>query len=225
MKVLIVEDEKELLDSIVSFLGVEGYVCEGVSTKNEAITKLSWYEYSCVVVDINLPDGSGLDVIKHIKDKALKSGVIIISARDSIEDRVDGLQIGADDYITKPFNLAELNARLKSLYRRIHFHGSNVLTAGALRIHPDEYQVYANEELVELTKKEFDLLMFFLSNAKRVVTKETIAEHLWGDYIDMADSLDFVYTHIKNLRKKLQKKGIKDYIHNIYGLGYKFQIS
>ena len=225
MKLLIVEDETDLLKSMLSYLEIEGYMCDGVTTYNMAIDKLFDYEYDCVVVDINLPDGSGLDIIKFLKDKQKRAGIIIVSARDTLDDRIQGLQTGADDYITKPFNLAELNARLKSLNRRINFDGKNIIKAGEIEIHPDEFQVYAKGQLLELTKKEYDMLMFFISNSKRVIKKETIAEHLWGDYADSAYSLDFVYTHIKNLRKKLQETGINEYINNIYGVGYKFQVS
>ena len=224
MKILVVEDEKPLLESIISYLNVEGYVCEPAAGFQEAMDKLAIYQYDCVVVDLNLGNGSGFDIISHLKEEKNKAGIIIISARDTLDDRIKGLEIGADDYLVKPFNLAELNARLKSLYRRLNFGGSNSINAGELQIIPDEFKVYAKGELIEITKKEYDLLMFFISNPNRVVTKEIIAEHLWGDYIDTVDSFDFVYTHIKNLRKKLQEKGVHEYIQNIYGVGYKFQV-
>ena len=224
MKLLIVEDEISLAESIVSFLKMDGHVCEQANDLKTAIDKINLYNYDCALVDINLPDGSGLDIIRKLKSSNKPTGIIIISARDTVDDRVKGLEIGADDYLVKPFDLTELNARVKSLIRRISFSGSNILNAGAITVYPDELQVKINNEVLDLTKKEYDLLLFFVSNTNRVVTKETIAEHLWGDYIDMADSYDFVYAHIKNLRKKLQKQGINDYIHTIYGLGYKFQL-
>ena len=225
MKLLVVEDELSLADSIESFLKMDGHVCEQANDYKTAVEKINLYEYDCALVDINLPDGTGLDIIRKLKSNNKPTGIIIISARDTVEDRVKGLEIGADDYLVKPFDLTELNARVKSLIRRISFSGNNIISAGKISIYPDEFQVKINNELLDLTKKEYDLLLFFVSNINRVVTKETIAEHLWGDYIDMADSYDFVYAHIKNLRKKLQKKGINDYIHTIYGLGYKFQVS
>ena len=223
MKILVVEDEKGLSASIVSYLKMSGHVCEAAQDFRSAQEKISVYKYDCALIDINLPDGTGLDIIKQLKSENDSTGIIIISARDSIDDRIKGLDLGADDYLVKPFDLAELNARIKSLFRRISFSGSNTITAGELSIYPDEFKVKFKEELFDLTKKEYNLLMFFVSNAKRVLPKETIAEHLWGDNIDMADSYDFVYAHIKNLRKKLQEKGLQDYIQTIYGIGYKFQ--
>jgi len=224
VKLLIVEDEISLADSIVSFLKMDGHICELASNYKTAQEKINLYQYDCALIDINLPDGSGLDIIRQLKEANKPTGIIIISARDTIDDRVKGLEIGADDYLVKPFDLAELNARIKSLIRRINFSGSNIIEAGKINLHPDELQVKIGEEVLDLTKKEYDLLLFFISNINCVVTKETIAEHLWGDYIDMADSYDFVYAHIKNLRKKLLEKGVENYIHTIYGLGYKFQI-
>jgi len=224
MKILVVEDEKGLSASIVSYLKMSGHVCESALDYRSAEEKISVYKYDCALIDINLPDGTGLDIIKQLKAENESTGIIIISARDSIDDRIKGLDLGADDYLVKPFDLAELNARIKSLFRRISFSGSNVITAGELSIYPDEFQVKFKDDLFDFTKKEYNLLMFFVSNAKRVLAKETIAEHLWGDNIDMADSYDFVYAHIKNLRKKLQGKGLQDYIQTIYGIGYKFQV-
>jgi DNA-binding response OmpR family regulator len=225
VKVLIIEDEIALLESIISYFEVEGVVCESAVDFNSAIEKVSLYNYDCIIVDINLPGGSGLEIIEHLKKNKNTAGIIIVSARDTLDDRIKGLELGADDYLTKPFDLAELNIRVKSLYRRINFQGNNYITAGKLEVHPGEFTVYVSGEQMELTKKEYDLLLFLISNQNRVITKETIAEHLWGDYIDTADSFDFVYTHIKNLRKKLQEKEIKDYLQNIYGVGYKFQIN
>ena len=224
MKLLIVEDEISLAASIAHFLKMDGHVCEQVNDFKSAIEKTNLYEYDCALVDINLPDGSGLEIIRKLKSSSKPTGIIIISARDTVDDRVKGLEIGADDYLVKPFDLTELNARIKSLFRRINFSGSNIITVGDIKVYPDAQQAKINSEVLDLTKKEYDLLLFFVSNTNRVLTKETIAEHLWGDYIDMADSYDFVYAHIKNLRKKLQKKGVENYIHTIYGLGYKFEI-
>lgn len=223
MKILIVEDEKGLADSILSYLKMSGHVCEQASDYRSAEEKIGLYKYDCALIDINLPDGSGLEIVKQLKKGNEPTGIIIISARDTIDDRILGLDLGADDYLVKPFDLAELNARIKSLFRRISFSGNNVINAGELSIYPDEFKVKFNDELFDLTKKEYNLLMFFVANSNRVLAKETIAEHIWGDNIDMADSYDFVYAHIKNLRKKLQEKGLQDYIQTIYGIGYKFQ--
>ncbi len=223
MKILIVEDEKGLAASILSYLKMSDHVCELASDYKTAEEKINLYKYDCALIDINLPDGSGLEIVKRLKEGNEPTGIIIISARDTIDDRILGLDLGADDYLVKPFDLAELNARIKSLFRRISFSGSNVINAGELSIYPDEFKVKYNDDLFDLTKKEYNLLMFFVANSNRVLAKETIAEHIWGDNIDMADSYDFVYAHIKNLRKKLQEKGLQDYIQTIYGIGYKFQ--
>lgn len=224
VKILLVEDELSLASSILSFLKMSGNLCEHASTYKDAIEKVCMYKYDCALIDLNLPDGSGLDVIAELKKSGANTGIIIISARDTLEDRIKGLDIGADDYLIKPFELAELNARVKSLFRRISFGGNNLINMGDLSINPDEFEVSAKGEKMELTKKEYNLLMFFVSNANRVLAKETIAEHIWGDNIDLADSYDFVYAHMKNLRKKFQKKGLQDYIQTVYGVGYKFQV-
>jgi DNA-binding response OmpR family regulator len=222
MKLLIIEDEKPLCDSIKTYLSQEGHVCECVMDYENAIEKINIYQYDCIIVDITLPGGSGLNIIKELKKMRSTSGVIIISARNALDDKITGLQIGADDYLTKPFHLSELNARINSVIRRRSFDGKNEIIFNEIRIIPDEMSVFINDSEIILTKKEFNLLLFFLSNKNRVITKESIAEHLWGDNIDMADSFDFIYTHIKNLRKKLLDKNCSDYIHTVYGMGYKF---
>ncbi len=221
MKILLIEDEKELSNSVSDYLKISGHLCEQVFTYKSAVEKINLYQYDCALVDINLPDGSGLDIVKQIKQKNDILGIIIISARDSIDDRIKGLDLGADDYLVKPFDLAELNARLKSLFRRINFSGNNTIQMGELQINPDDFELRVNNQLIDLTKKEYNMLMFFVANANRVLAKETIAEHIWGDNVDMADSYDFVYAHIKNLRKKLQKHTSHNYIHTVYGIGYK----
>jgi DNA-binding response OmpR family regulator len=222
MKILLIEDEKELSSTIQSYLTRGNYLCETALTYDSALEKINLYIYDCVIVDITLPDGSGLDIIKELKKEHPKTGIIIISAKNSLDDKIVGLDIGADDYLTKPFHLSELNARVKSIIRRRHFDGTNVIVLNEMRIVPDQMQVFINENEIQLTKKEFDLLMYFLSNKNRVLTREAIAEHLWGEEIDMADSYDFIYTHIKNLRKKMVENNGHDYIHTIYGIGYKF---
>ena len=224
MKLLIVEDEKALSDAIVEYLTSEGYGCETALNFWTADEKVALYDYDCVLVDISLPNGSGFDVIKELKKRKSEAGVIIISAKNSLDDKIMGLEIGADDYMTKPFHLSELNARIKSIIRRRNFSGHIEIICNEIVIIPDEALVKVNNLPIELTKKEYDLLLFLLSNKNRVLTKESIAEHLWGDDMDTSDSFDFIYTHIKNLRKKITEKGGKDYLKTIYGMGYKFQI-
>lgn len=225
MKILIVEDEKALSDSIVEYLGEEGHICEAVYDYPEAVEKIQLYQYDCAVVDINLPDGNGLDLIRLIKMKSINLGIVIISALGSLENRIEGLEIGADNYLTKPFHLAELNAHLKSINRRLSYGGNNQIIVNEIKLIPDEHRAFVQDNEIILTKKEYDLLLFFISNRNKVITKAGLAEYLWGDYMDMADSYDFIYTHIKNLRRKLLKKGCGDYIKTIYGLGYKFELT
>ena len=224
MKILLIEDEKSLANSIQEYLTDEGHICEAVHTFQDATEKIELYIYDCLLVDINLPDGNGLDLIRLVKKRNLESGIIIISARISMENRIEGLNIGADHYLTKPFHLAELNAHLKSIKRRVDFSGNNQISLNEIKVLPDEYRAFANEKELTLTRKEYELLLFFIANKNKVITKASIAEHLWGDYMDAADSFDFIYTHIKNLRHKLIKTGCADYIKTIYGVGYKFDV-
>ncbi|MBS1558137.1 MAG: response regulator transcription factor [Bacteroidetes bacterium] len=222
MKVLIIEDEHELQTAISAYLKSEGYVCEHAANIKEATEKINIYEYDCILIDIGLPDGNGLQLVEILKKELKNSGVIILTAKNSLEDKIFGLDVGADDYLTKPFNLSELNARIRSVLRRRKFEGKKEIEFNEISINPDTLQTCVQGKTVPLTKKEFDLLLFFLSNKKKVLTKESIAEHLWGDYIDSADNFDFIYVHISNLRKKLIDYGARDYLHTVYGVGYKF---
>jgi DNA-binding response OmpR family regulator len=222
MKVLVIEDEKPLADSISSYLKGEGYTCEVAINFTAADEKVQMYDYDCILLDITLPGGNGLDILQHLKAKKPNASVIIISARNSLDDRVKGLDLGADDYLAKPFHLPELNARLKSVIRRRNFGGSNEIVFNEISVNPSERFAKIKGQEVVLTKKEYDLLLFFLSNLNRVITKESIAEHLWGEEMDVANSLDFIYSHVKNLRKKIIEKGGDDYIQTVYGIGYKF---
>ena len=224
MKILVIEDEKMLCETIVSYLEAEGYVCEHADTVEMGTEKINLYEYDCMLVDIGLPDGNGLTLVRELKKCHPETGIIIISAKNSLDDKVLGLDLGADDYLTKPFHLPELNSRIKSLLRRRKFDGQKELVVDQIRILPDNRQVFIGGELVSITKSEFDLLLFFISNPGRVLTKESIAEHLWGDFADSADSFDFVYSHIKNLRRKLLEKSGTDYFRNVYATGYIFEI-
>ena len=221
VKILLVEDEITLGESVLSFLKNEGHVCEWVKDFNAGDEKAATYQYDCALLDITLPGGSGLEIVKALKKNNPKTGIIIISAKNSLDDKISGLDLGADDYITKPFHLTELNSRLNSVLRRRNFEGSNEIVFETLKMIPDKQEVFVKGKTMSLTKKEYDLLLFFLTNKNRVVTKESIAEHLWGDEIDMADSFDFIYSHIKNLRKKIIDAGGEDYIKSVYGMGYK----
>ncbi len=224
MKILVIEDEKLLSDTIGSFLKEEGHRTEQAGTLEMGIEKVNLYEYDCVLVDIGLPDGNGLKLVGEIKRTHPETGIIIISAKNSLEDKIVGLDLGADDYLTKPFHLSELNSRINSLLRRRKFEGQKEMMVGKLRILPENRQVYVGEELLATTKKEFDLLLYFISNQGRVLTKESIAEHLWGDFADSSDTFNFVYSHIKNLRRKILEKSGIDYFRNVYGTGYAFEI-
>ncbi|WP_103866395.1 response regulator transcription factor [Aquimarina sp. I32.4] len=222
MKVLIIEDEPMLADSMLQYLKEEGYQCEWVNNLANAKEK-SWnYEYDCLIVDINLPDGSGLDVIEQIKEMKSKLGIIIVSASNAVDIKIKGLDLGADDYITKPFDLTELNARIKAIIRRKNFDSQNSITFNEIEISPYEKQVKVNHVPLRLTRKEYDLMLYFMSNIGRIIPKGSIAEHLWGDEMDMADSFDFIYSHLKNLRKKIKEQNGNDYIQTVYGVGYKF---
>lgn len=222
MKILIVEDEKVLRETIGKYLLKEGYRCEYAENYPQAEDKVTLYEYDIVILDIMLPDGNGLDILNRLKQTRPKTGVLIVSAKNSLDDKIYGLDAGADDYITKPFHLPELNARIKSLIRRRFFDGNKMLEFQQIKIDPRSNTILINDEEVELNKKEYDLLLFFVTNKNRVLTKAAIAEHLWGDYMDLADNFDLVYSHVKNLRKKITQNGGDDYIKTVYGMGYKF---
>jgi DNA-binding response OmpR family regulator len=224
MKILLIEDEQSLRESIELYLKIEGFLIETAIDFISASQKLADYQYDCVLVDITLPYGNGLDLIRQVKEQQLNVGIIIISAKNSIDDRIIGLDLGADDYLSKPFSLAELNSRIKSVIRRNNFDGKNTIQLNEICIVPEERSVKINDEKVVLTAKEYDLLLFFVMNKNRVVSKNTIAEHLWGDDSDQMDSHDFIYVHLRNLKKKLAEKGCKDYIQNIYGIGYNFNL-
>jgi DNA-binding response OmpR family regulator len=222
MKILVIEDNIELLKDIKCFLEEEGNICEIAPSYKVANEKIGFFPYDILIVDITLPDGNGLDIIRAVKKESIDLGIIIISAKNAVDDRIYGLEIGADDYLTKPFYLSELNARVKALYRRKAYHGSKEMLFNEIRLKPDSYEVFVNDRLLNLTKKEFDIVHFFLVNRHRLLTKEAIAEHLWGDDIDMVDSYKFIYTHLANLRKKIADLGGTDYIKSIYSVGYKF---
>ena len=224
MKILVIEDEKELSKSICQYLASEQFITETAYDFNTALEKISLYDYACIILDITLPYGSGLNILKELKDNNKADGVIIISAKNSLDDKVFGLKAGADDYLTKPFHLSELSARVAAIIRRKSFDGKNTVVFDELQIQLDAKQALINNKILDLTKKEYDLLLYFISNKNKVISKSAIAEHLWGDNMDLADNYDFIYTHIKNLRRKLLQYGAPDYIKSVYGMGYKFSL-
>ena len=224
MKILIVEDEPALRELIQRSLEKERYVVEVAADFNSALRKIEDYDYDCVLLDIMLPDGSGLDLLEKLKAMHKRENVIIISAKDSLEDKVLGLELGADDYLPKPFHLAELNARIKSVIRRQHHDGEIDICLGNIRILPDKYQVLINDREVELNRKEYDILLYFINRPGRLVNKNTLAESVWGDHIDQVDNFDFIYAQIKNLRKKLNDAGATAEIKAVYGFGYKMTV-
>jgi DNA-binding response OmpR family regulator len=206
VKILIIEDDRSLLMSINDYLKMEGHICEVAQNFNQGLIKAGDNRYDCIILDIGLPDGNGLNIIRELKANKVSDGILILSAKSSLDDKLLGLKIGADDYLTKPF----------------HFSGLNEINFNEIKVNMSDKQAFVNNELLNLTRKEYDLLLFFLTNSNRIITKESIVEHLWGDQVILTDSFDFVYTHVKNLRKKIKAAGSKNYIKCIYGFGYKF---
>ena len=221
MKILIVEDEQELLKNLVTSLIKEQFLVETASDYYSACEKIGMYGYDCILLDIMLPNGNGIDLLMQLKQKGTSSNVIIISAKDSLEDKLRGLDLGADDYLTKPFHIAELNARIKAVIRRNHLDGKNTIEIANLTFDLKERIALVNNQKITLNRKEFDILNYFLLNKNRLVTKSALAEHVWGDNIDQADNYDFIYYQIKNLRKKLNEASAEIEIEAVYGIGYK----
>jgi DNA-binding response OmpR family regulator len=222
LKLLVIEDEELLCDSIVKYFNDDGNTCESCNSLSVAIQKLVVCDYDCVLLDIGLPDGEGFSVLEYLKKNDKNEAVLIISARNSLDDKLKGLDIGADDYLTKPFHLAELKARMSAIYRRKTFKTNSTLIFNEIIIDLLGRTVEVNKTPVVLTRKEFDMLLYFIANKGKVISKNAIAEHLWGDEMDMYNNFDFIYTHIKNLRRKLLDARSKDYLTSIYGIGYKF---
>lgn len=224
MKILIVEDEPSLRELIQRSLEKERYVVETASDLKSALDKVGCYDYDCILLDIMLPDGNGLRVLEELKAMRKREHVIILSAKDSIEDKVKGLDLGADDYLPKPFHLAELNARIKSVLRRHHQDGALDIRIGNVQILPERFQVFVDEAELELNRKEYDILHYFSNRPGRLVQKSQLAEAVWGDHIDQVDNFDFIYAQVKNLRKKLKEAGATISVSAIYGLGYKLVV-
>jgi len=222
LKILIVEDEQGLRESIEAYFTEAGNICETANDYVTAKAKINIYRYDCILLDITLPGGDGLSLLKIIKENNYPDGVLIISAKNSLDDRIGGLDLGADDYLVKPFHLSELRSRVTAIIRRKTFSGSNTLKFNEISIDLLGKEVKVDQETVKLTRKEYALLLYFIANKGKVVSKNAIAEHLWGDGVDVSDNFDFIYSHIKNLRKKLMEAGANDYIQAAYGMGYKF---
>ena len=223
MKILIIEDEIEMLENMQSSLEKENFVVETCKNKKEANFKIGVYEYDCILLDISLPDGNGLQILKDLKNKGISDSVIIVSAKDSLDDKIQGLDLGADDYLPKPFHMAELHARINAVLRRKKFKGSNSLKIANVTIYPDKHIIEINNETVSLNRKEFAILLYLATNKDRLVNKSALAEHVWGDYIDQSDNFEFIYSQIKNLRKKLDEHQAEIEIKAVYGIGYKMQ--
>jgi len=221
MKILVVEDEKGLREAITESLEREKYLVETAADYISGLEKIAAYDYDCILIDVMLPHGSGLDLVKEIKAMEKKDAIVIISAKDSVDDKVTGLDLGADDYLTKPFHLAELHARVKSAIRRKSHDGDKFIKWNNLKILPEQRAAWVSDTALALNRKEYDLLYYFMINPNRMVSKTALAESVWGDNIDQADSLDFVYSQIKNLRKKLKDAGAEADIQAVYGMGYK----
>jgi len=222
VKILIIEDEKGLRESIEEYFTEAGNICEIASDYDTALTKINLYRYDCILLDITLPGGNGINILKSLKDNGHSDGVLIISAKNSLDDRLEGLDLGADDYLVKPFHLSELKSRVTAIIRRKSYNGSNVLIFNEISIDLLAKEVKVRKRNVKLTPKEYALLLYFIANKGKVVSKNAIAEHLWGDGVDITDDFNFIYSHIKNIRKKLMEAGSKDYIQAAYGMGYKF---
>lgn len=221
---LIVEDEKGLRDNVAQFLSKEQYIVELAPDFQTAMEKVSLYDYDCILLDVGLPDGNGLNLLRSLKSKQKRENVIIISAKDSLDDKLKGLELGADDYLTKPFHLAELNARIKAVIRRKALDGANVVRLNNMELDFDARILRVDHTDVHLNRKEFDILAFFVVNKNRLIYKSALAEHVWGDHMDNADNFDFIYSQIKNLRKKLKSHGANLEIQAIYGVGYKLTV-
>jgi len=222
LKILIIEDEQSLRESIEEYFKGTGNLCETAATYSTAIEKISLYRYDCILLDITLPDGDGINLLKNLKKNNHSDGILIISARDSLDDRLQGLDLGADDYLVKPFHLSELRSRIAAIVRRKTFNGNNLLIVNEITIDLIGKEVKIGDEDIKLTPKEYALLLYFIANKGKVVSKNAIAEHLWGDGVDITDDFNFIYAHIKNIRKKLMEASGRDYIRAAYGMGYKF---
>lgn len=224
MKILIIEDEPEILESIFTYLKTNEIHCETANSFENAYEKIMLYNYDCILLDLMLPDGDGFSILKELKKLNKSDGVIIISAKETLETKIEGFTLGADDYLTKPFHLSELLVRIQALVRRKKFNGSNIVKFNEIEIDTISKVVKVNGSKIDFTKTEIDLLLFLIGNKDKILSKGAIAEHLSGDMADMLDNHDFIYAHIKNLKKKLKEMGASDYLKSVYGTGYKWEV-
>jgi len=220
MKLLIVEDEADLVSSLLAFASKEKYDAEVSTTYQDAIERVSLYDYDCILLDINLPDGNGLAILEHLKSVNKTNGVIITSARNSLDDKIKGLNLGADDYLTKPFHLSELNARIQAVIRRKKFDAPHTVSFSNIVIDINNRSVFVDNNPLSLTKKEFDILQHLLANRNRIIPKDSLAEYVWGDHMDHSDTYDFLFAHLKNLKRKLKQQNAQVEVRNVYGVGY-----
>ena len=225
MKILIIEDDLSFQEILRKTLEKERYIVEVAPNYRTGLIKLSDYTYDCILLDINLPDGNGLDLLRELKEMKKTGSLIIISARDTIEDKVEGLDLGADDYLPKPFHLAELLSRIKSVLRRNNQGGEQYVSYGDVKVNPHTFDIWVGDTKRELSRKEFDLMLYFLQRPNRIVSKNMLAEAIWGDHFDDVDNYDFVYAQIKNLRKRLSAWDAAIEIVSVYGMGYKLVMS
>ena len=205
----------------INSLEREDFVVETADGYHDALSKIGVYEYDCILLDISLPDGNGLEILKELKNKEISDNVIIVSAKDSLDDKIKGLDLGADDYLPKPFHIAELHARINAVLRRKKFDGYNILNIANVSINFDKHLVFIDNNEISFNRKEFDILLYLVTNKDRLVNKSALAEHVWGDYIDQSDDFEFIYSQIKNLRKKLNTYKADIEIKAVYGIGYK----
>ena len=224
MRLLVIEDEPTLRETIRAYMEKEGYRVSTAGHFRQASLLVNDTDYDCFLIDIGLPDGNGLDLVRSIKENQPQAGIVVISARTGLDDKLTGLDLGADDYLTKPFHLSELNARVRSVLRRRLFEGERTITFGVISIQPQSQSVSVDGQPIDLTGKAYELLLYFIANKNRLLSKAAIAEHIWGESMELADSHDFIYQHVKNLRKKLVSAGCPDYLKTRYGAGYIFAL-
>ncbi|HZB13160.1 MAG TPA: response regulator transcription factor [Chryseolinea sp.] len=221
MKILVIEDEAEMRDVIVKSLEQEKFLVETATDFSSGYDKIMTYDYDCILLDITLPGGNGMSLLEELKKMKKQESVIIVSAKNSVDDKVKGLDLGADDYLAKPFHLAELTARVKSVIRRKSIEGQKIIELNNLKLNIDDREATVANKVLVFNRKEFDILAYFVSNKNRLINKAALAERIWGDHIDQADDFEFLYSQIKNLRKKLKDAGADVEIQAVYGLGYK----